>query len=427
MSHLLPLWMVGPLACGALLGALGVGLRAQAAPAPAPSGWQISGQFLQGWDDNVLLALAQPQADTTSQLQLNLLGNWAGPRSTFNAVLTPVGMSYGRHPQLDYVAGSYSQDWQYALGPHTKMNWSAQAARFPERGGMPSMGGFNLAAAANASQTMGLNEVLNTGATNWGLTHQYSRRASWNANLSFNDQLFQVDTALAASGGAGAFGTARSSQSRSLEGGLGWSYQFSPATALLLGFTDSEIWFLSPSQHSRYANLQASLSHKLGSDFSVQAGVGPAWNWMLGGTTAPGFAGLPQRSYAANLSLSMQTGHSQYGVSWQHSDQLGLTPGGLTTDAVALQYNAAWGRSWSGSASLGRSAGAMLASGSSAGPALDSTFVSGEVLLRVGTEWSLFATSSFNSQNIPSPGAAAALFRHAQVALGITFAPGSAR
>ncbi|HUX66433.1 MAG TPA: hypothetical protein VMV31_02980 [Terriglobales bacterium] len=423
MSHLLPLWMVGPLACGALLGALGVGLRAQAAPAPAP-GWQFSGQVQQGFDSNVLVSPTHPESDATTQLLLSLGRKWTGPGWSFSAAYLPEAETFARHTSLGYVAQSYRQDWQYALGRHTRLSWTANAARYPERGGAPGMA----AGGQTANLAMALGSVLSNASSTLTLSHQYSLRASWSAGVNGGVQAFSPDTSLLAQLPANTLAPARS-QSRIGGGSLGWSYRLSQRRTLQISATDTEMWFTNPAQRLRYGNVQVSLQQQLGSGYSLQLGAGPSWSWRLQRGPGAALANLPGQSYAANASLTHQVGRSQYGLSWEHGVQAGTVPGGVTTDMLGLQYGLQWGQAWSGSLGLGRNAftGQASAQAPPASQHQESLYASGQLSYRIVNDWTLQVHASFMTQAIPTSSPLLAQLRRLQCSLGIAYQSGGAR
>ncbi|HVA62668.1 MAG TPA: hypothetical protein VNF74_03000 [Terriglobales bacterium] len=426
MSHLLPLWMVRPLACGVLAAALGTGLRAQA-PAAGPGGWRVSGELAQGVDSNIELALDHPQADTTTQLQLGLERSWSGPHWSFRASYDPTAVAYARHPKLDYLSNAYQQVWSYALGPHTQIIWRSDAERYPERGGAPTGGLAPLAATANASQAMALGSVLTGANTNFALNHQYSLRSNWSASVSGGLQAFSADTSLGTAGASGFSPTALLGHTHTVAANLGWSYRVGSATSVQVGAEQSFMTYSGLGQQVRYSNVQASVQQKIGSVLSLQLGAGPAWNHTLTRAAAAAAFHLPGTSYAANAILAAHSGRSQYGLSWQHGTQAGFTPGGLTTDVLALQYSLQWSPSWSAGLSVGQSRNAAASTTAAGGPTQDSGFASAQLLCRVASRWSLQANASYFTQAEPTARGATQPFRRLQASIGLSYTSGGAQ
>lgn len=415
----------------ALLGvvsALGLGthLWAQAPAASTPMGWSVAGQLTQGVDTNVTLALQQPQADSTSQLNLDLSGHWAGPRWSFLATYSPRGEAYARRSYLDYVAQSYNQAWDFDWTRHTHLTWVSSAERYPERGGAP-LQGSGLVAAVGASQQQPLATVLANATSTLTLSHQYSQRGSWTAGANLSLQAFTPDKSLLASanGNAAEYPAVPRSQSQSFGGNLGWSYELTAHRSLQLSSSFSDLAYSNPARSVRYANVQASLEQGIGPDLTLNLGVGPSWNFTVTAPQGPAAAapGLAAQSYAAHAGLTATHGRSQFGVSWQHSEQLGLVPGGVTTDVEAAQYSVQWGKSWSTAASIGRSGVA----GFVATPTRDSAFASGQLNDRIAPDWSLLASSSYSVQALPTSATTTSPFRRLQFSLGVAFSPGGPR
>ena len=396
--------------------ALGLGVSAQA-PAAGASPWTAAARFTQSESTNIFASLTQSQSDVTSQLQLDLGRQWSGENWSFSANYAPEYTAYARFGQLDYFAQSYQQAWQYALGPHTSLIWSASAERYPERGTAPGLTG--LTAVASASQPLALGAVTSGGDTNLVWAHQSSLRSSWTANGTYSLQAFSPDTGLANAPGS-TVALTPSSQSRSLGSGVGWMYTLSPSRSLNLSAQESEIWLSGQGQRRLYVNLQASLVQRLGSNFSVQAGVGPAEYWTLGALAA----GIPRAttSYAANVRLTGQFGHSVYGLSWSHTQQTSLVPGSITTDLLALQYSNRWGANWSVSGSFGGSLGSSLTAVTPTPGGNSSYFASGQLAYRLGADWALAASASLNSQSMPVlTGAGTLPLRRAQYGLEMSY------
>ncbi|HVA64389.1 MAG TPA: hypothetical protein VNF74_11740 [Terriglobales bacterium] len=430
MSRLLQFWIARPLACGALVAALGVGLRAQAAPAaagtPDPmSGWRISGAVAQGMDSNILSALSHPEADSTTQMQLGLSRTWSGRGWSFQADYDPAAVSYVRHAKLDFVSHAYHQMWNYALGPHTRITWGTDAQRYPTRGGVPTGGLAPLSATAGASQAMALQAVLTGANSNLELNHQYSRRSSWSVGVAGGLQDYSRDNSLAAAGAPGASANAVFGHSSTLSAHLGWSHQVGASTSVQVGATQTEMQFSNLNQRVRYDSLQVSLQQGIGSALSLQVGAGPAWSRTRSGAGAATFS-LPGTSYAANASLMAQWGHNQYGLSWQHSDQLGLTAGGLTTDMLALQVGLRLTQNWSGNLNVGQSRGTTTTA-APGGAAQDSAFASTQMFYHMTLQWSLQASATYFTQAVPTGLGTSQPFRHLQASIGLSYVLGGAQ
>ncbi len=414
-------------ACGAFA-ALGLGLHlwaqapVSAAAANANSNWQFSAQLNQGWDSDPLLSLSHPRGDTTTQLQLTLGRRWAGRNWSFDASYTPEGMSYTSNPKLDYIAQTFQQNWTVALGPHTQFSWTATAQRFPERSGGMSTGA-GVAALASSGQTLALATVVSGAGTGVSWNHQSSLRSTWNASLTFAQQWFSVDSALAGANAA-AFRSAIS-QSRSLGGGAGWKYDLTPERSLRLSMAANQLWYGAAAPPMQYANLQLAFSQALGGGMVLTLGAGPSWNHysrppagVAAGTQ------LPTLGYAASASLLAGNPTSgQYGIAWNHAEQMGQAPGGVTTDSLALQYAWQWGRSWSATTSIGENRFAGVA-GSPGGQ--ESVLAAGQLSWRIASAWSLRANADYNGERLPVSPVALAQFRREQYSLGLQFQPGGA-
>lgn len=404
-------------ATGMMLAAgLGLHLRAQAPAAAGAGPWIFSGSVMQGYDSNPLMLPGAHSADSTTTVSLDLGGHWAGPRWSFDANYAPEGEAYLSNSKLDFVAQSYTQSWNYALGPHTQFSWSANAEDFPERGGAP-MGMGGAVAVANASQAMALATVMRQAGTTIGLTYQSSERVHWSGSATGSLQGFSQDRALVAL--EPGLVQSEPNRTRSAGGNLGWNYELNPDRNLQIGVGDTEMWLLGL-QHTRYINLQTSLTQKFGGFMTVQVGAGPAWNWTynLGPANAPA---LPGHTYAGSANLSAAWGHSSYSVLWSHSDQLGLTPGSLTTNIVGLQWTESWTSSWQTSVSVGQSLGTSGGlSPASSLDNLDSLYSSAQMSLRLAPGWALFANVIFNDQNEPFYGITGNL-RRVQAGMGLTY------
>ncbi len=414
-------------ACGAFA-ALGLGLRlwAQApvavSSATANTNWQFSAQLNQGWDSDPLLSLSNPRGDSTTQLQLTLGKRWAGRNWSFDASYTPEGMNYTSNPKLDYIAQSYQQDWTVALGPHTQFSWTATAQRFPERSGGMSTGA-GVAALASTDQTMALAMIASGGNTAIAFHHQSSLRSTWNANLTYAQQWYSIDTALA--GSAAASFLPGITGSHTIGGGGGWSYQLAPQSAFSLTVTGNQLWYGAAAPPMQYANLQASISQGLGGGMVLKLGAGPSWNhYSRPPAGVPAGAQLPSLGYAASASLLAGDATSgQYGITWDHAEQMGQVPGGVTTDSLAMQYAWQWGRNWSATTSIGENRFAGVA-GSPGGQ--ESVFASGQLSWRIASAWSLRANATYSGERLPVSSVALANFRREQYSLGLQFQPGGA-
>ena len=402
---------------GALMAGWTAPLRAQAPP-ETPRGWQASGQLLQGYDSNIFLTLAQPQADSTTQVRLSLARHWGGPHWSFTAAYTPQGFAYAAHSRLDYLAHAYQQDWIYGLGPHTQLHWTVNAERYPERGASPQIGD-GLAAVAVASQVLALETVLTGAQTSLTLSHQSSPRSTWTAGGVGALQAFRPDTALLNQASPSFSESALRAQSRSGGGNVAWSYELRPERTLQLSALDNEMWFTNPYQRLRFADALVSIQQQLGGSVTLQLGAGPSWTWVLRNANGATAGNLPGQSYAANASLTKHQGHGQYGLTWQHADQMGLVPGGVTTDLLAVQYQWQSGH-WSAAVSAGRSSFAGAGGGSAA---QNSLYAAGQLSYQVGAECWLRVSSSLNAQAVPLGFGTTGNLRRSQVSLGIVYQP----
>jgi len=398
-----------------------LGLAAQTTPAEQPSPWQVTATLAEGINTNVLMALQKPHADSTSSLQLDLGRSWRGPTWSFIATYHPQAMDFARNRRLDYIAQTYNQAWQLSLGPHTQMSWTFDFNRYPERGGAPQAAGGGVAGVAIASQALGLQSVLQSADTTVSLTHQYSLRGSWNAGITGAQQSFTPDLRLLGSLPAGTLAPPRSRTS-SGAGNLGWDYELVPGRRLRLSGEDSELWFSNPAQRMRYDYVQASISQDLGAGVVLQIGAGPSWNSVL--QSAALQKQLPGVSYAGNASLITQQGNTTYGITWQHSEQAGLVPGGVATDNVAMQYGLTWGRGWNASASLGegRFAGVSSTPGT-ASQGQDSVFAAANLGWKISSGWMLVANANWMSQTLPVAPGTLGRFRKLQASLGVSYTP----
>lgn len=405
-----------------LAAALGLHLRAQtpAAGAGESSPWTAAAQFTQGYDSNVTLAAVHPQGDSSSQLALQLGGNWQGPRWGFFASYDPAAAAYLNHPKLDYFGQSYSQDLSYAASTHTKIDWSAAASHYPQRGGLPGVGAGGLAGAASASQGLGQASVLTGGSTSLSISQQYSQFSSWSASVNGGENVFSPDhrllTVNSALGNQGL-----NLHTLSFGGNLGWSHQVSEARTLTLGAGDSEIRYGSGGSKLRYVSAEAGVDQKLGGAWTAHLGGGPSWTQSLGGVS---IASLNGWGYAADTSLTTQQGRTTEGVSWQHSTRASLAPGGLATDTIALQFGTQWGHAWSGSLGAGYS---RLANALGPGHTEATTYTAASLSHRLATAWWFQASASFNSQPALFFGQSGGDLRRVEFNLGVRFQPLGAR
>jgi hypothetical protein len=411
-------------ACGAVV-ALELGLRLWAqAPAGAAgggtnAGWQLTAEVDQGYDSDAMLSLARPQGDATTQLRLGVGRVWSGPTWSFSATYTPQAEAYARNVKLDYIAQSYGQTLEFATSANTRWTWGASAERFPERGGAGLFGGGGLSGVSSASQALALATVLTGASTTFGVSHRSSLRSTWSASLSGGADWFAEDQALLGSGGGAP--AAAGSNSRTAGANLGWSYVLGPQWSWSMSGSESLMQFSGNAQSVRYSALQTGVQREFGSQVTLALSAGPSWSQTRGGGGASAVAHLPALGYAANASLTVGQGQGQYGITWSHSLQMGLVPGGLATDVLALNYGLhGRGGAWSASASLGES---RLAG--SFGPGMqDSLFASSQLSLRLASAWSLTANGEFIGQNLPG---VAGQFRREVITLGLLFAPGGAR
>jgi len=395
-----------------------LGLAAQTLPAEQASAWQAAATLTEGVNTNVLLGFQRPKADATTALQLDLGRSWKGPHWDFSATYTPQAMTFARNRSLDYVAHAYHQAWQAATSTKTHMSWSLDYDHYPERGGVPSAEG-GVAGVAGASQALSLQSVLNTLSSNFSISHQYSLRGTWTAGATLGLQHFTPDRKLLENLPSGTPAPPIAG-TRSGSGTLGWSWKLSPDRALKLDGLDNELWFTNPAQRMRYTNAQIGLLQQFGPSVTLQAGVGPSWNEVL--ASAAPFLRLPGQSYAANASLTTQQGNVQYGITWQHSEQMGLVPGGVATDNIAMQYGLHWGKGWKAVASLGEGHFAGVAAASSgANRGEDSIFSSGQLSWQINRRWLLAANANWMAQTLPLSPTASGQLRRLQANFGITY------
>jgi hypothetical protein len=380
-----------------------------AAQAPTP-GWQLAGEVNQGFSSNVQGALTHPVADATTQMTLQLGRTWLTPHAEFVLSYVPQGLHYARYHHLDYLAQSLQQTWQYAATGHTTLGWTSSFQRFPERGGQAEMGAPTLSSLQGASQAQQSSAVLTSGASSFSLQHQSSLRSSWSGQFGGSWLGFSPDTAVLPGGAAPAL---LSSQTRSFTGQLGWSYRLTPNRSLGVTAGEGEMWFTAPVQHTRYANLQATFTQDWGST-SLQLGAGPAFNQVVS-SRGPA-ASQPPRSFAGSAGLRQQIGHSQLGLTWNHRVQAGLTPGSVSTDDLALQWQQQWGR-WSASASLGNTRMAGIVAGE---PARNGLFTAARIACALAN-WSVEASGDYYSQDMAAaPGRLLPLSR-LQASLGVRY------
>ncbi|HWG37344.1 MAG TPA: hypothetical protein VN690_06460 [Terriglobales bacterium] len=410
--------VVSLLGCCASLGAQ----SAKPAPTESANSWQAAATLTEGINTNVLMSFQNPKADATSLLQLDLGRRWSGPHWSFQATYTPQAVNYERNRGLDYISHSYTQAWQAALSPRIRLGWTLSYDHYPERAGAPSAGG-GLAAVTGASQAMAVQSILAGVNSNFSLSDQYSLRGSWTAGASVTVQRFSPDIRLLRAL-PGNTPVPPVTDTRSGGGNLGWSWKLTPERSLEISATDNELWFTNPAQRMRYADVQANLIQQFGPDIALQAGIGPAWNQILKTVTTA--QQLPGQSYAANASLTTQQGGTVYGISWQHTEQAGLVPGGVATDNVALDYGVGWGRGFHAQGSIGEGHFTGLGAdtvGTTRPASQDSLFVSGQFDWRLGSAWSLSAQTVWSAQGLPVSLTTVGELRRLQASVGITYAP----
>ncbi len=408
-------------ACGAVA-ALGLGLRlwAQApAAASANPGWQLSAELDQGYDSNAMLSLAQPQGDATTQLRLGIAREWIGPHWSLSAAYNPQAEAYARNARLDYVAQSYGQTLEFATSENTHWTWGVSAERFPERGGAGLFAAGGLSGVSSASEALALATILTGASTTFAVSHRSSLRSTWSASVSGGADWFSEDQALLRSGG-GAPGAA-GSNSRSAGANLGWSYALGPQWSWSVSGTESIMQFSGNAQSVRYSALQTGVQRGFGGNVTLALSAGPSWSQTHGSAATSAVAHLPALGYAANASLTVGQGQGQYGITWSHNLQMGLVPGGLATDMLALSYGLqGHGGGWSASASLGESRMA-----GNLGPGVqDSLFASSRFRVRLAAAWSITADGEYIGQTLPG---VTGEFRREMFTLGLRFAPGGAR
>ncbi|MGH9475598.1 MAG: hypothetical protein ACRD1C_04625 [Terriglobales bacterium] len=422
-------------AIGMMLAAgLGVHLQAQAqaqaptaggSPAPAasgggPAGWSLGAQYLQLYDTNATLA-ANPVADTSSSLNLDLQGQWQGPRWSFLAMYIPQAAAYARHPELSYFSQSYRQFLTYSAGPHTRLTWNVQAARYPQRAGMPGVGLAGLSGAQSASQGLGMASVLTTGNTSLALNHQYSSRGSWTAGFDTQMNAFSPDRRLLAVNGSPGVSLEESEHALSLEGSVEWRYQVAAHTSLGVSASDSDLRYTHSGPRLQYSSLAMQIRHQIGT-WSLHAGAGPSWTRNMAGIELNSLHG---QGYDTEAGLTKQFGTSESGILWQHNLQPSYVPGALATDVVALQYGTQWGRNWRGSLSAGYS----RESQPQAITALrfNTKFASASLSWQITSAWLLQAGGSFHAQPLAFLGEGAGNLRQVEASVGIGFHPGGVR
>ncbi len=395
---------------------LGLGLAAQAPP--ATGGWQTLAQVTQGFDSNVLLSTSQPQASATTLYSFSLGRVWAGPRGSFSASFQPQGEMFAGRPALNYLAESYQQVWSYAW-PHTALTWTTSAERMPERArNMMSTG----SSAESAGSPLALAMVVSGGTSTLSLMHQTSPRSRWRVNAVTGLQVFTQDlTLLANLLPDNPLRLQFSSRTRSAGGGLGWTYELTPQRSITLSTNASQMWYSHPAQALLYTSVEAELSQQIGSGLSLNVSAGPAWNRVLN-AAAGSRAALPGSSYTAAAGLSWQHNRSQYGLSWNRSEQSSLVPGGVTTQVVGLHYQREWGRAWSAGVGGGFSQFAGLAGGGRNG-----TDASAQISDRVAAGLSLVASAGYDVQSLPAGGGGVLPLRRTAVSLSLTYQPGGAR
>lgn len=408
------------------LAALGLGVRLWAqAPAAAPAGgWQTSAQVMQGFDTNVLLSATNPQGAANTQYQFSLGRNWVGPRSSISVSFSPQGAVYASHSALNYVAESYEQSWTYAW-QHSTLTWLSSVQHMPERASQSLGIGGGAAGAAAGSLSLALATVLTSGTSSLSFTHQYSPRSSWSASGTVGLQVFSQDVQLLASLAPGNPLTLQAADSRSHSAGAGvsWSHKLTERRSVALSANASPMWYSNPARTLLYSSLQASVQQQLGAGMMLSVGGGPAWNRSL--DTAAGIGALPGTSYTANAGLTMQRGRTQYGVTWDRSEQASMVPGGVTTQLLGLQYSVRWGSSWSASASAGYSQYAAVTGAAGAGQG--GTYLAGQINYRIATDWSLQTGFNFNSQFLPTAGGGSVPLRRAHVSFGLSYQSGGSR
>jgi hypothetical protein len=369
----------------------------------------------QGFSSNVQGALTHPVADATTQLTLQLGHTWVTPHAAFSLVYLPQGLHYARYHNLDYISQSLQQTWQYAATSHTTLGWTSSFQRFPERGGQAEIGAPSLSSLQGASQAQQANTVLTSGSSDFSFQHQSSLRSSWSGQFGGSWLDFAQDAALPGTPKA----ALQSSQTRSFTGQGGWNYRLSPDRSVGLTASEGEMWFTVPVQHTRYANLQATFTQNWGST-ALQLGAGPAFNWLVS-SRGPA-ASQPPRTLAGSAGLTQQIGHTQLGLTWNHRVQAGLTPGSISTDDLALQFQQQWGR-WQGGASLGNTRMAGITAGQ---PARNGLFAAAQMSYTLN-QWSLEANCNYYNQDMAAgPGRLQPLSRM-QASLGLRYAWQGAR
>lgn len=400
-----------------LAAGLGLHLRAQTpAAAGAASPWTAAVQYTQGYDSNVTFATNRPVGDATSQVALELGGQWQGPRWGFVASYDPAGGAYLHHSELDYFGQSYQQVLSYAASPHVKIDWSASASHYPQRGGLPGFAGSGLSGAVGASQGLGQATVLTNATTSLGITQQYSQYSSWSASINGSESAFSPDHRLLNINTGILRSGIQSQRTLNYGGNLGWSHQVSESRSFTLGANDNEIQYSNGGSRLRFVSLEAGVEQKLGGPWSLHLGAGPSWTQNLGAVSIGNLNGW---GYAADASLTAQEGRTTEGVSWDHSTRASLAPGGLATDTVALQLGSGWGRNWSGSIGTGFS---RLANAVGAGQSEFTSYVAAQLSHRLATAWWLQAGGSFNTQPAAFFGQAGQL-RRGEFSIGIRFQP----
>lgn len=417
--------------------ALGLGLWAQTTAtqtAKPDAAWQTSAAVTQGMDSNIFMSFDHPTTAATTDMQLSLARHWLWPHSGFSLLYVPTGEIFAGHSELNYFGQSGAADWSYRWR-HTTLDWSSHAERMPERAGNLQAGLSGVAAVASNTQAMALATVLSGAMTGLRLTHQYSLRSSWSANVSAGLQSFTQDKRLAANLAAGSSALQQpQSNAHTLGAGLGWSYQMTPRRSFGLNAGQTEMFYAHPSRRLLYTNVEASLTQQLSSAVSVFVRGGPAWNHTSGTLTRP----LPGQSYSAGAGIDLVQGQTHYGASWSHAETAGYVPGGITTDTLALDYGLSWGRSWSGSISLGRSLYRGFYGVTPAGGAggEHSVYAAAQLSYRIATAWTMQAWGSYSTQTLPMyaetgvGGPAVAISQpiaRGRYGVGLFYQPGGAR
>lgn len=394
-------------------------------PAPAgnaAAGWNFSAQAMETYNSNVFYSPLLPQDDTGQQIQATLMRYWAGPTWGMTLVYTPQVQVYTHFHDLNFFSQQFSESLHAGLGPHTQFSWTTTASHFPANGGMPGSGSLAALVSANPSQLLSPGLDLTTVNSAANLTEAYSPHSSVIATVSMAATAFTTNTALES---VETLATPNST-SLSVDAGLTWSHQLTPARSVLVSAQTTELWYTNPAERMSYDSVLFSLQQRVGTRWALLVGAGPSYN--LPSRTGPNAALVPSpsTSYAANASLTYTLNSNVYGLVWQHMDELGLTPGGLTTDMLAASYMVTVQRSLSAGLNLGYSKNQQLAASGPAGNISQRGLsLSAQIRIQIASWLALSATHSFTQLDEPLPTGSLVPMRVIQFGAGLVFTPGA--